>query len=44
LNPAKLLGLEKIRGSIEPGKNADIVVMDENAGIIHVIQDGRIIK
>ena len=44
LNPAKLLGLEKIQGSIEPGKKADIVVMDENAGIIHVIQDGRIIK
>ena len=41
LNPARLLGIDKITGSIEPGKQADVVVMDENAKVHSVIQKGR---
>lgn len=41
LNPAALLGIDNITGSIEPGKQADIVIMDENAKIHSVLQRGR---
>ncbi len=41
LNPAVLLGIQERKGSIEPGKEADIVVMDETGGIKVVIQKGR---
>ncbi len=44
LNPAKLLKINGETGSIEPGKRADIVVMDEKANVFSVIQDGRRIK
>jgi len=43
LNPAKLLGIDKTTGSIQPGKIANIVIMDEDANIHTVIQKGRII-
>jgi len=33
--PAKLLGIDSRKGSIEVGKDADIVVFDENINIIH---------
>ena len=41
LNPAKLLKIDGETGSIEPGKRADIVVMDEKANVFSVIQGGR---
>ncbi|MDX1359692.1 MAG: amidohydrolase family protein, partial [Clostridia bacterium] len=43
-NPAKLLGIDGKTGSIEPGKDADIVIMDESAKVRAVIQKGRRIK
>ena len=41
LNPAKLLGIDKETGSIEPGKKADLVIMNEEANIHSVIAGGR---
>ncbi len=37
LNPAKLLGVDDVKGTIEPGKTADIVIFDEDFRIQEVI-------
>lgn len=42
LNPAKLLGLENLYGSIEVGKRADIVGLDENGNVELVMIGGMI--
>ncbi|MBO8162007.1 MAG: N-acetylglucosamine-6-phosphate deacetylase, partial [Thermosipho sp. (in: Bacteria)] len=41
LNPARLLGLDKDRGSLLPGKRADITILDKNFNVIHTIREGR---
>lgn len=41
LNPARLLKIDKSTGSIQPGKKANIVIMDENANIHSVYAEGR---
>lgn len=41
LNPAKLLGIDNEMGSIEPGKIANLVIMDEYASINSVFTAGR---
>lgn len=33
LNPARLLGVDQFCGSIEPGKRADLVALDENGNV-----------
>jgi len=38
LNPARVLGLDKRRGSIEVGKDADLVIFDEELNILKVIK------
>lgn len=43
LNPARLLGLEDRKGSIERGKDADIVVFDEDFNIHYTIVRGEIV-
>lgn len=43
LNPARLLGLDKDRGSLIPGKRADIVVLDNNLNVIYTIKKGKVI-
>jgi len=43
LNPARLLGLDKDRGSLTPGKRADIVVLDDNFNVIYTIKKGKVI-
>lgn len=43
LTPAKSLHLEKVCGSIQEGKNADFVIMDEELEIKMVVKDGRIV-
>ena len=40
-NPAKLLGLEKEMGSIEIGKRADVVALDDEANIRSVFVGGE---
>ena len=41
LNPAKLLGIEKQKGSVTPGKDADLVVFDQNLNIMMTIIGGE---
>jgi N-acetylglucosamine-6-phosphate deacetylase len=43
LNPARLLGLDKDRGSLTPGKRADIAVLDDNFEVICTIKKGKVI-
>lgn len=33
-NPAKCLGIENIKGTLRPGADADLVVLDKNEGTI----------
>ena len=40
LNPARVLGLDGTKGSIEPGKDADLVLFDENIQIRKVFLSG----
>ena len=40
LNPARRLGLTS-KGSLEPGKDADIAICDENFHILRTIVGGR---
>ena len=42
LNPATALGLEKKKGSLEVGKDADIVITDENFEVSKTIIGGKI--
>ncbi|MCL1928609.1 MAG: N-acetylglucosamine-6-phosphate deacetylase [Treponema sp.] len=41
LNPARILGLDSRKGSIAPGKNADLVIFDENIQIKKVLISGK---
>lgn len=42
-NPARLLGIEKTRGSIETGKRADLVALDEQGNVRLVLIGGEIV-
>jgi N-acetylglucosamine-6-phosphate deacetylase len=44
LNPAKAIGISGERGSLEAGKFADIVLLDESLNIKHVILRGKILR
>jgi len=43
LNPARLLGIDHRKGSIEPGKDADLVVMNSDFSVQMTIIDGKIV-
>ena len=38
LNPARAIGLDRTKGSIEIGKDADLVLFDQNLNILKVIK------
>lgn len=42
LNPARLLGIEETHGSIEVGKRADLIALDERANVRFVMIGGEI--
>ncbi|MDD3125992.1 MAG: amidohydrolase family protein [Candidatus Izemoplasmatales bacterium] len=44
LTPAKLLGFDKLVGSLEIGKAADIIIFDEDIDIKHLFCNGKKIK
>lgn len=41
LTPATLLGVADRKGSLEPGKDADVVVLDDSLQVAHVLVAGR---
>ena len=41
LNPARLLGIEDRTGSLEAGKDADLVVLDEEFAVVGVMRRGE---
>ena len=43
VNPAKLLSVYSRKGSLEPGKDADIVLLDDDFNIVCTIVEGEVI-
>ncbi|HZH72396.1 MAG TPA: N-acetylglucosamine-6-phosphate deacetylase [Mariniphaga sp.] len=43
LTPARILGIDDRKGSLDLGKDADIVIFDENIHISHTISEGKVI-
>jgi N-acetylglucosamine-6-phosphate deacetylase len=43
LNPAKVLGIDDRVGSLEQGKLANLVVLDENMNVYTTIVKGKIV-
>ena len=43
LNPAKAFGIDKRKGSLEPGKDADVVVFDSSFRVKLVVVGGRMV-
>lgn len=43
LNPARAIGIDKRKGSIEIGKDADIIAFDENLNVSFTMVEGNII-
>jgi len=43
VNPAKVLGLFSEIGSIEAGKDADIVIMDDDMNVLKTLVNGRVV-
>jgi N-acetylglucosamine-6-phosphate deacetylase len=44
LNPARVIGLDDAIGSIEVGKRANLVVLDESMSVVAVIEDGAVVE
>jgi N-acetylglucosamine-6-phosphate deacetylase len=41
--PASIMGVEDSKGSLVPGKDADIVIFDEQIRIAYTLKGGRIV-
>ena len=44
LNPARVIGLADEVGSIEPGKRANLLVLDDALSLVAVIEDGVVVE
>lgn len=44
LSPAKAIGVDYCKGSIEAGKDADMILFDDNINISSVVINGSITK
>lgn len=42
--PARAIGIDDFKGSLDTGKDADIVVLDRELNVKHVIKSGRFIR
>lgn len=43
ITPAKVIGIDGLYGSIEPGKFANMLIVDENLKLVNVIYKGKLI-
>lgn len=43
INPAIVIGVDKEKGSLEPGKDADIVIIDEEVNVHMTIVNGNVV-
>jgi len=43
INPARMQGVDKMIGSIAPGKKADLVVFDDELNVITTMVDGKLV-
>ena len=43
-NPARAMGCFDRKGSIETGKDADLVLLDDDCNVVHVFARGRQVK
>ena len=43
INPARVIGADKATGSIEAGKNADLIFVDDSLNLRHVMVKGRML-
>jgi N-acetylglucosamine-6-phosphate deacetylase len=43
VNPAAVIGVDKNKGSLEPGKDADIVIIDDGVNVYATIVKGNIV-
>lgn len=43
LTPARILGIDAQKGSIEKGKDADLVIFDDNINVSHTIVEGNVV-
>ena len=43
INPAKSIGIDSLYGSIEPGKFADFLIVDQNFNLLNVYKKGNMI-
>lgn len=42
-NPARVIGVDDAKGSIEPGKDGDVVVLDDDLHVLATVVAGRIV-
>ena len=42
LTPASILGVAHRKGSLEPGKDADVTILNSDLEVIHTITSGQV--
>jgi N-acetylglucosamine-6-phosphate deacetylase len=43
LTPARVIGWDRRKGSLAPGKDADVVILDENANVKMTMIGGEVV-